>query len=540
MVADFKKRTRRLRVKGKFGDLQKTGKIPFLEQAPGDYKNLGTLPETGKNVGDRKRSMFLYVGGARCVEKNIAGERKMKKNDSVKRLIILALGLIGLCVLTAFYAHDWFAYYYHHIAWKTHNRFNVNGHLLIVALYFILLFFFSNTYGALKIGYLKPLDIFLSQLFSLLCVNVISYAQLSLMYGWFIIGGGHMVSMMLYQLVFAGLWGWLCNLIYRRAFPPRELLLVHGERPVEDILGKFAGRKDKYHVAKCMNIKEGYDAVIREVGKYDAVVLWDIHTMDRNVLLKYCYSHSIRVYMMPKIPDVLVKGSEQLHLFDTPILLTREYALSVEQRIAKRFIDVVCSLILIVVTSPIMLITAVVIKLYDKGPVLYKQVRCTKDAKEFYILKFRSMRVDAEKDGVARLAAKNDSRITPVGKFIRAVRTDELPQLFNILKGEMSFIGPRPERPQIIREYIEEMPEFAYRTRVKAGLAGYAQVYGKYNTTPYDKLKLDLFYIENYSVWLDLKLMLLTLKILFTPDSTEGVDEKQVTAMKKQVQEEEK
>ena len=296
----------------------------------------------------------------------------MKKNDSVKRLIILALGLIGLCVLTAFYAHDWFAYYYHHIAWKTHNRFNVNGHLLIVALYFILLFFFSNTYGALKIGYLKPLDIFLSQLFSLLCVNVISYAQLSLMYGWFIIGGGHMVSMMLYQLVFAGLWGWLCNLIYRRAFPPRELLLVHGERPVEDILGKFAGRKDKYHVAKCMNIKEGYDAVIREVGKYDAVVLWDIHTMDRNVLLKYCYSHSIRVYMMPKIPDVLVKGSEQLHLFDTPILLTREYALSVEQRIAKRFIDVVCSLILIVVTSPVMLLTAVVIKLYDKGPVLYK------------------------------------------------------------------------------------------------------------------------------------------------------------------------
>ena len=142
-------------------------------------------------------------------------------------------------------------------------------------------------------------------------------------------------------------------------------------------------------------------------------------------------------------------------MFDTPILLTREYALSVEQRIAKRFIDVVCSLILIVVTSPIMLITAVVIKLYDKGPVLYKQVRCTKDAKEFYILKFRSMRVDAEKDGVARLAAKNDSRITPVGKFIRAVRIDELPQLFNILKGEMSFIGSQTgaaaDHPRIYR-----------------------------------------------------------------------------------------
>ena len=463
----------------------------------------------------------------------------MRKKDSAKRLIILALGILGLCALTGFYVHDWFAYYYHHIYWKTENRFNFNGHVLMVALYFVLLFFFSHTYGALKIGYLKPLDIFLSQLFALLCVNVISYAQLSLMYGWFIIGGEHMVAMTVYQVAFAGIWGWVCNQIYRRAFPPRRLLLVHGERPVEDILRKFASRQDKYRVERCMNIREGYDAIIAAVGDYDAIVLWDIHTKDRNVLLKYCYSHSIRIYMMPKIPDVLIKGSEQLHLFDTPILLTREYALNIEQRIAKRVIDVICALILIVLASPFMLITAVVIKLYDGGPVLYKQIRCTRDAKEFQILKFRSMRVDAEKDGVARLAAKNDSRITPVGKFIRAVRIDELPQLFNILKGDMSFIGPRPERPQIIREYMEEMPEFAYRMKVKAGLAGYAQVYGKYNTTPYDKLKLDLFYIENYSVWLDLKLMLLTLKILFTPDSTEGVDEKQVTAMKKQAREEE-
>ena len=179
-----------------------------------------------------------------------------------------------------------------------------------------------------------------------------------------------------------------------------------------------------------------------------------------------------------------------------------------------------------------MLITAIAIKLYDGGPVFYKQIRCTRDRKEFYILKFRSMKVDAEKDGVARLAAKNDSRITPVGKLIRPTRIDELPQLFNILRGEMSFIGPRPERPEIIDQYMEEMPEFAFRMKVKAGLAGYAQVYGKYNTTPYDKLKLDLTYIEQYSVWLDLKLMLLTLKILIKPESTEGVDSSQTTAMK--------
>jgi exopolysaccharide biosynthesis polyprenyl glycosylphosphotransferase len=235
---------------------------------------------------------------------------------------------------------------------------------------------------------------------------------------------------------------------------------------------------------------------------------------------------------MPKITDVLLKGSTQLHLFDTPVLLIREYSIKIEQRAMKRLIDIVLSLLLIVITSPIMLITAIIIKLYDGGPVLYKQVRCTKDQKEFKIMKFRSMRVDAEKDGVARLAQKNDSRITPIGKFIRACRIDELPQLFNILVGDMAFIGPRPERPEIIKQYLEEMPEFAFRMKVKAGLAGYAQVYGKYNTTPYDKLKLDLTYIENYSVWLDIKLMLLTLKILFTPDSTEGVEVNQTTAQK--------
>ena len=169
------------------------------------------------------------------------------------------------------------------------------------------------------------------------------------------------------------------------------------------------------------------------------------------MLLKYCYARSLRVYIMPKIPDVLVKGTEELHIFDTPIYLIREYALTVEQRAAKRIIDIVCSFILLILASPFMLLVALAVKIYDGGPVLYKQVRCTIGGREFKILKFRSMRVDAEKDGVARLAAKKDDRITPVGRFIRACRLDELPQLWNILKGEMSFIGPRPERPQLIK-----------------------------------------------------------------------------------------
>jgi lipopolysaccharide/colanic/teichoic acid biosynthesis glycosyltransferase len=213
------------------------------------------------------------------------------------------------------------------------------------------------------------------------------------------------------------------------------------------------------------------------------------------------------------------------------MLLTREYSMTMEQRFVKRLMDIVFSLILIVLTSPFMLLTAILVKAYDGGPVLYKQVRVTRGGKQFKIVKFRSMRVDAEKDGV-RLYYIGDKRVTPIGKFIRKVRLDELPQLFNILAGDMSFIGPRPERPEIIEKYQAQMPEFAYRLKVKAGLAGFAQVYGKYNTTPYDKLKLDLIYIENYSVLLDLKLMMLTLKIIFWPDSTEGVDPGQTTAMK--------
>lgn len=466
----------------------------------------------------------------------------MKNNESVKRILVLFLGFIGLCMNTAVYAWFWFSTYYPIVS---ANRISVDGynlgsglklyfrgHLLILAIYFILLLFFSNTYGGLKIGYLKPMDVFFSQIFALFMVNFISYFQIALLRNW-LVPVMPIIEIFVIQLVISFAWAYVTNVIYRAIFLPRELLLVSGEYDADDIVNKFNTRKDKYHIAKRMNISEGIDKIYEEcLGNYDGVIIWDVPSQYRNGLVKYCYGRNIRIYVMPKITDVLLKGSSQLHLFDTPVLLLREYAIKVEQRFMKRAFDILLALLLIVISSPIMLITAIIIKLYDHGPVLYKQIRVTKDMKEFMIMKFRSMKVDAEKDGVARLASKNDSRITPIGKFIRSCRIDELPQLFNILKGEMSFIGPRPERPEIMEKYMQEMPEFAFRTKVKAGLAGYAQVYGKYNTTPYDKLKLDLTYIENYSIWLDIKLMLLTVKILFTPDSTEGVEADQTTAQK--------
>lgn len=452
----------------------------------------------------------------------------MRKMESFKRIIVLQLAAVNLLFQVVLYAFLWFDNYADTIQvyfWK-------RGHWLVIIIYGILLFFFSKTYGGYQIGYLKPVEVCFSQIFATFCANIFAYFQISLLNGN-LIKPGPLTKVTLLDIAGIIVWTAFSNWLYKSVFAPRELLLIHGDRPIEDIKEKFQSRKDKYKICNCMNIAQGIDAICKEAeNRYDAVVIWDIKAEDRNKILKYCYGNQIRVYIMPKITDVIVKGSEQLHLFDTPILLTREYALKIEQRAIKRMIDLVCAIILMILTSPVMLITAICIKCYDGGPILYRQIRCTLGEKEFGILKFRSMSVDAEKDGVARLASKNDSRITPIGKFIRKVRIDELPQLFNIITGDMTFIGPRPERPEIIRQYVEEMPEFAFRTRVKAGLAGYAQVFGKYNTTPYDKLKLDLFYIENYSIWLDIKLMMLTLKILLKPESTEGVDTTQVTAIK--------
>lgn len=445
----------------------------------------------------------------------------MRKIESINRLVALQMTTLGLLIQIAGYGFIWFKFYEDAIKLVFWSR----GDFLVIGIYGVLLLFFTATYGGTKTGYLKPLEVFLSQVFSLLMVNVITYAQVSLMCEWFA-NPKPMLLLTAAQLVFAFAWTFISDGFYKMVFPPRELLLVHANRSVDRIKMKFASRGDRYQIVGSIDIADGVEAVEKEIMlRYGGVILWDIPIEERNRLLKFCYSQSIRVYMMPKISDVIIMGSERMHLFDTPICLTREYALTIEQRIAKRCIDLVCALLLLLITWPIMLITAIAIKLYDGGPVLYSQVRCTTGNKEFKILKFRSMRVDAEKDGKARLASKKDSRITPIGKFIRAVRIDELPQLLNILKGDMSFIGPRPERPELIEEYMKEMPEFVFRTKVKAGLAGYAQVYGKYNTTPYDKLRLDLTYIENYSVWLDIKLMLLTLKVLLTPDSTEGVEE---------------
>ena len=250
--------------------------------------------------------------------------------------------------------------------------------------------------------------------------------------------------------------------------------------------------------------------------------------------MKYCYFNGIDAYVVPKISDIIIRGADDFNLLDTPIVVTHGKGLTLTQRMTKRIMDVVLCLIAMVPASVIMLITALFIKLDDGGPVFFRQERVTRNGKHFDVIKFRSMIVDAEKYNKPIPAVDQDPRITKVGRIIRATRIDELPQLFNILKGDMSIVGPRPERPEFYQKYCAEYPEFAYRLRAKAGLTGYAQLYGKYNTTFADKALLDMYYIQKASFLWDLQLIFYTLKIIFVKESTEGVETKPAEPEKKE------
>lgn len=455
----------------------------------------------------------------------------MKNFDPYKRTILFFASMINVCMMTALFSYSW----YHFYADMMYTyRFYRRGNYVVLALYAVLLFFFSNMYGSLKIGRFRRIEVLLSQYLSLFLTNVVMYVVISLLAFRFVTPF-YLFVVLLAEMLVSTIWNVIVIKLYNRIFQPWKVLLVYGERPAADLVYKVEARRDKYAIYDAVNINEGMEQIKKRILDFQAVIIGDIPAVERNDVLKYCYAKKVRAYVIPKISDIILMGADRIHVFDTPFMLSRGYTLSFDQRFGKRTLDIILSVLLLIAASPFMLLTALAIKLYDHGPVFYSQVRCTKGGKEFAIYKFRSMIVDAEKKGGVQLAKEHDKRITPVGRVIRAARIDELPQLFNILKGDMSFVGPRPERPELIKEYSQEMPEFVFRMRVKAGLTGYAQVYGKYNTTPYDKLKLDLFYIENYSFWTDMKLILMTVKTIFKPASTEGIEQEQTNALKEQV-----
>lgn len=451
-----------------------------------------------------------------------------QKYDPYKKTILFFLSLISVSLMTALFAFFWYNTYANTMYVY---RFYRRGNYAIIALYAILQYFFAQTYGALRIGQLRRIEVVLSQFLSSFVANFVMYIIICLL-AFRAVNPADMLIMQGMDFIIAAVWTIFASKLYNRIFQPWKILLIYGERPAYDLIYKVEARRDKYAIYDAIDVKEGLDAIGERMKDFQAVIIGDIAVDKRNEVLKFCFANRMRAYVIPKISDILLMGADQIHIFDTPFSLVKGYALSFDERLRKRLLDLAICIPFAIVAMPFMLLIALSIKIYDRGPIFYRQTRLTKNNRQFSILKFRSMVVDAEDDGEAVLAQEHDPRITPIGRFIRATRMDELPQLFNILKGDMSLVGPRPERPEIADEYTKEMPEFAFRTRVKAGLTGFAQIYGKYNTVPYDKLKLDLFYIENYSLWMDIKLILMTVKTILKKDATEGISDEQHTALR--------
>lgn len=395
--------------------------------------------------------------------------------------------------------------------------------VLVMIIFFLICYYFGQRLDCFRVSILQIRDVIFGEVLATMITDIIMYILIwmlsihlpNLIPGLITWGG---------QCVIGVIWAYVMHQSYFSTHPPLRTIVIYDERMGMENLIHTYGLEKRFNIKTVYPVESIMDK-LEVMEEFDAAFLCGIHSRERNIILKHCISHKIKLFMIPRIADVMMRGSEQIHMLYLPILKTQRYKPSIEYQIIKRTMDIVVSGIATIVLSPLFLITAIAVK-SDGGPAFYKQKRLTKEGKVFEILKFRSMRVDAEKySGAVLSAGENDPRITKVGRIIRACRLDELPQLLNILKGDMSLVGPRPERPELQKEIEKEVPEFGLRLQAKAGLTGYAQVYGKYNTTFYDKLLMDLMYISKPSILEDLTIMLATVKILTSKESTEGVGE---------------
>ena len=444
--------------------------------------------------------------------------RVYQRNNGVKYVArkMETFGEIGVFMVLYFLV---WKYFYRE---EGNNMFYFNGKYVMVSLYGLLILMVFSSYGSFKFGYLKRLDLLTGQWIGLLIVNFITYLQIALIANkvldvWPML----LLTVAEYLISFAAVV--VFSKLYHVMHEPKNTIMVYGTQNARALEEKVNQRADIYHISKAVAADEmPFEELLKEISRFDAVMLNDLKAEQRNDILKYCYGKKIRTYVVPKLTDIILRHADDIDLFDTPMVLSKGLGPTQNQLVVKRALDILFCILALIPGLPIMLAVAVAIKLDDHGPVFYKQKRVTRNERIFNMLKFRSMIVDADKQDAFLPATDHDPRITRVGRFIRATRIDELPQLLNILKGDMSIVGPRPEPDKLYEQYYAEIPEFRFRTKMKGGLTGYAQVYGKYNTSAYDKIRLDLMYIEDYSLLLDIKLIFLTLQTMIKPGATEG------------------
>lgn len=476
-----------------------------------------------------KRVSHNKPAGSRPYRTYSASVNASRATDMFYReLRIRVVKVFNLLMITLPFALCWLNCY----ADQLRNETSLFQNAGAIVLFMLLYFFFARAYDAFLISLKRISELLFSQLLSIL------FADLMMLLVFWVLAG-KLPSLLSVFGVFVGqmaaslLWCVVAHRWYFRHFGGLKTAVIYDVREGVEMLFNQYGLEKKFEILFSRTVEECFQDELASLKGLEAVFLCGVHSHDRNLILKYCIANHITAYIIPRIGDVIMSGAARMPMFHLPFLRSERYNPAPEFVIVKRVFDIISSSVMILVTSPLMLAIAIAIKLDDGGPVFYRQTRLTKNGREFQILKFRSMSMDAECDGVARLSnGDTDKRITRVGHFIRKCRLDELPQFFNILTGEMSVVGPRPERPEIAAKYEREIPEFALRLQAKAGLTGYAQVYGKYNTAPYDKLQMDLMYLAKPSFMEDLRIIFATILILFMRESTEGLSEESETLSK--------
>lgn len=448
-------------------------------------------------------------------------------NKNTKKVLALRLTkLLHALVATALFGLCWMQYY------DAVNFIPERAGYLAAgsAVFFVLLLLFARVYDMYAIGSARVSHIIYSHGLAFVILDIFIYV-VAFLISFRFINPLPIIILFVCHMAWSVIWSIFENWLYFKVSPPRKTVIIYTDESELYKLDEMKRLGKKFDVINKISVDVGEKMLFEQIENAEIVFLISVESELKNSIIKECIPRNVQCYVLPRVSDIIMRGADRMHTFSVPFLRVQKVQGDLEYLLIKRAFDIIASLLAIIILSPAMLIIAIAIKIQDGGSVLYKQTRLTKDGKLFKVLKFRSMIENAEKDGVARLSTENDDRITPVGKVIRKIRFDELPQLFNILKGDMTFVGPRPERPEIAQQYEKEIPSFSLRLQVKAGLTGYAQVYGRYNTAPYEKLKMDLMYINNMSLGEDIKLMFATVKILFMSESTEGVAQGQVTAV---------
>jgi len=405
------------------------------------------------------------------------------------------------------------------------------GNNIVLLLYTASLYMISRIYNGFNFGNVSVQDIILSWILCFFAANVFQYFVFSLLQLDMLQIWGFAIIMVV-QTAFVIPMAILINKLYYRQNPAHKSVIIYGNpEKLDEFCSIVMMQRNKFKVDHVMSQDADTGRLLDIVDKAESVFFLGVDEKKQDGLLEYCYLHNKHAYILPNFTSILINTASTLWLSNTPVFSLKSPEPDMGTQFIKRFVDVIISLAGIIIAGIPMLLIWLVVRLYDRHPAIYKQVRVTRGGKRFTLYKFRSMRPNAEDDGVPRLAAMDDDRITPFGRFIRRTRLDELPQLFNVLSGSMAIVGPRPERPEIAKQYEEIYPNFAFRTKVKAGITGFAQIYGRYNTTPEEKLFLDIMYIETFSILEDIKLMLQTVKVIFQGSSTEGIEGDSTTAM---------